>query len=153
MTKDKIAVTLGAILFISLSINLFMAGSMVGGSVGAPHKVVSDTAEQDRQLRETLPDADKLILKEAMDANRKKITQLHDDLDNIKNDIRKIIKQDTVDEKALGDVLEDEKKKELAILRLAHETRKAATDKMSPEGRAIMAKVGRLGFNLNNQCH
>ena len=153
MNTGKLMAFLGVVLFVSLSINLFMAGMVVGGSVSTPHKATSDAAEQDRQLREALSDADKAILKQAMDANRKKITRLHDDIEDIKNDLRNIIKKEPMDEKALSAVLEVRKNKELALLQLVHETRKAAVDKMSPEGRAILSKVSRLGFDLNKtQC-
>jgi uncharacterized membrane protein len=153
MIKDKTVAILGTILFISLSINLFTGGMMVGGFLSPTHKApASGSEEQDRKLRETMSEADKLVLKQAMDVNRQKITMLHDELENFKSDIRNIIKRDPVDEKALNDVLDAQKKKELEILHLAHKTRKAATDQMSPEGRAIMSKVGHLGFDLNAQC-
>ena len=158
MKPGKLMVIVGAILFVSLSINLFMAGMVVGSSVGELHNVTLDpVAQQDRQLRASLAEADKLVLKQAMDFNRKKITQLHDDIENIKKDVRGIIKKEPLDEQALGEALESEKNKKLALLRLAHETRKMAMEKMSPEGRGILSRVERLGFNLNNnnsiQCH
>jgi len=149
MKTNKSMALLGAVLFASLSINLFMAGIVVGNSVSAPHKLTSDAEEQDRQLRELLSDQDKLVLKQAMDVNRKKITRLHDDLENIKKDIRGMIKKEPMDEKALDAVLESEKSKKLALVMLVYETRKAAMDKMSPEGRALLLKVDHLGFNLN----
>jgi uncharacterized membrane protein len=152
MKTERMIGVLGAVLFASLAINIFMGGMVVGKSVSTAPKAVSDDAAQDRQLRDTMSDADKLVLKQAMDANRKKITQLHDDIEKIKQDLRNIIKKDSVDEKALNAVLETRKNKELQMLELAHETRKAAMEKLSPEGRAILSKVSHLGFDLNPPC-
>lgn len=152
MKINHLMALLGAVLFVSLSVNIFMAGMVVGKSVSPAPKAASDAAAQDRQLREGLSDVDKLVLKQAMDANRKKITQLHDDIEKIKQDLRNIIKKDPVDEKALDAVLEIRKNKELAMLELVHETRKAAMDKLSPEGRAILSKISHLGFDLSPQC-
>lgn len=153
MKTNQLMALLGAVLFVSLSVNIFMAGMVVGNSVSTAHKAApDDPAEQDRKLRDTLSDADKLVLKQAMDTNRKKITQLHDDIEKIKQDLRNIIKKDSVDEKALNGVLEIRKNKELAMLELVHEARKAAMEKLSPEGRAILSKISRLGFDLNTPC-
>ena len=153
MKTDKTTVLLGVMLFISLTINLFTAGMMMGGVMGAKTSASSALDQQDRQLRGSLSDADKLVLKQAMDTNRAKITQLHDELENIKSDIRNIVKQEPMSQKSLGDGLEAKKKKELALLQLINKTRKAAMDKMSPEGRVILSNVTRLGFDLNPQCH
>jgi len=152
MKTDKIVGLMGAVLFASLSVNIFMAGMVVGKSVSPAPKVVADDVAQDQRLRDGLSDADKLVLKHAMDANRKKITRLHDDIEKIKQDLRDIIKKDSVDEKALDAVLETRKNKELALLQLMHETRKAAMDNLSPEGRTILSKVSHLGFDLNPPC-
>ncbi len=149
MKNSQLTAMLGATLFVSLSINIFMAGTVIGS---AAHKAAYDTAAQDRQLKETLPDADKAVLKQAMDASRPEITRLYDELEKIKQNIREIIKKDPVDEKALGAALEAEKNKKLKLLWLAHETRQAAVEKMSPEGRAILSKMNHLGFDLSTQC-
>ena len=152
MNTNKLLL-LGVVLFVSLSINLFMAGMVVGSSVSAPHKAVSEAMAQDNQLRESLSDADKAVLQQVMDANRQKIARLHDDLENIKRDVKKIIKKEPMDEKALDAVLEVEKNKKLTLLRLIHETRQTAMKKMSTEGRALLSKVSRLGFNLNDSVN
>jgi uncharacterized membrane protein len=140
------------ILFASLAINLFIGGMMLGGVISAKETIGSTVEKQDRQLRGSLSEADKLALKQAMDVHRAKITQLHDELENIKSDIRNLLRQDPMSEKTLNDLLGAQKKKELALVHLAHQTRKEATARMSPEGRVIMSKVTRLGFNLNAQC-
>lgn len=148
MRFDRITLILGVALFISLSLNLFTAGMMVGGSINARGAI----EQQDQQLRNSLSAADKQVLKEAMEANRAQITKLHDDLQNIKSEIRKLIKRDSLDKKALVKVLDAQKLKELALVQLVHDTRKEATDKMSPEGRDILSQMSRLGFNLHAQC-
>jgi len=154
MINNKVIGVLGAVLFLSLAINFFMAGLVAGGAFNGPHhEMVSDAEKQDMHLRQNLSDSDKQILKDAMDVNRDKITQLHTDIDSIKKDMRAIVRRDTLDEKALSDALNAERAKELSILRLAHETRKEAMSKMSPEGRAILLKINRLGFDPNSQCH
>ena len=38
------------------------------------------------------------------------------------------------------------------MLQLVHQARKAAADKMTPEGRKILSAVTRLGFGLIMQC-
>ena len=139
-------------LFISLSANLFTAGLMVGGFLSGRAPISDSLEQQDRQLRDTLPNVDKLILKQAMDVNRPKITQLYGEIENVKGDIRDILKQDPMDQKSLGDALEAKKRKELAMLQLVHQARKTATDKMSPEGRNILSRVSRLGFGPTLQC-
>lgn len=153
MFNNKVISVLGVILIISLAINFFTAGLFAGGAFNGPHHMqLTDTEKQDMRLRQSLSDSDKQILKEAMDVNRDKITQLHADIDAIKKDMRAIVRRDTLDEKALADALNAERGKELSILRLAHETRKDAMSKMSPEGRATLLKINRLGFDQNSQC-
>ena len=152
MKTDRITVLFGVMFFISLTANLFTAGMIVGGSVSAKVPVTDSLEQQDRQLRDSLSDADKLALKQAMDANRMKITQLYNEIENIKSEIRNLLKQDPMNQKSLGDALEAKKKKELAMLQLVHQARKAAADKMTPEGRKILSAVTRLGFGLIMQC-
>lgn len=152
--NNKAIAILGAVLFVSLAINFFMAGLVAGGAFNGPHKpMITDTEKQDIRLRQSLSDADKAVLKDAMDVNRDKMTQLHADIEGIKKDMRAIVRRDTLDEKALSDALNAERAKELTILRLAHETRKEAMSKMSPDGRATLLKINRLGFDPNSQCH
>jgi uncharacterized membrane protein len=154
MINNKAIGILGAVLFVSLAINFFMAGMVAGGSFGGPHRMmVSEAEKQDTHLRQSLSDSDRLILRDAMDGNREKIAQLHDDIDSIKKNMRAIVRGDTLDEKDLGDALNAERGKELSILRLVHETRKEAMNKMSPEGRSVLLRINRLGFDPNSQCH
>ena len=155
MKPDRITILLGVILFISLFINLFMAGMRIGGSVnsGVPaSSPIQQLDQQDQKLRDSLSDADKLVLKQAMDVNRKKMAQIHNELEKVQVDIRNIIKQDPLDEKSLGRLLDIQKKKDLESIRLVYQTRRAAMEKMSSEGRAILSQVTRLGF-IPPQCH
>jgi uncharacterized membrane protein len=152
MKTKQLMALLGAGLFVSLTLNIFTAGTVIGSSVNTASKAADAAAAQDRQLRDSLSDADKLVLKQAMDANRQKITRLHEDIESMKQDLRGIIKKDTLDEKALDAVLEKRKNSELTLLQLMYETRKAAMAKMSPQGQAILTKVSHLGFDLNTQC-
>ncbi len=152
MNTNKLLSVLGTVLFISLSINIFMAGMMAGNSVGTSHKVTSDIETQDQKLREGLSDADKVILKQSMDTVREKLTKLHDDVENIKKAIRELIKKDPMDEKALNTALESEKNKKLEMVHLVHAARQDAMKKMSPEGQAALLKLSRLGFNLSNNA-
>ena len=141
MKKDKWIAVLSAGLFIALLAALFMGGIITGRSMGASHGIASGVIAQDQQLRESLSEADKQILKQAMDMNRTKITKLHADLEDIKKDIKSIIKPAHFDKKALNAILEAEKDKKLALLQLIQETRETAMKKMSPEGRDVLSKM------------
>jgi len=144
---------INAALFISLAVNVFMIMTAVGHSASAAHQFTYDTQVQDEKLRESLPSADKQVLKEVMDANREKVTTAYSDMIGMKKDIIKLIMKEPMDEKALDATLQKEKSKKLAFIWLMHETRQEAMKKMSPEGRAALSKMTRLGFNLeSSQC-
>ena len=152
MKTDKLIKILGAGLFVSLAINLFMAGVVVGSSVNTAPKVVLDaTKQEDQKLRDSLSDSDKLVLKQSMDVNREKIAKLHTELEALKTNMREIVKKEPMSEKELNAVLEAEKNKKLTALHLIHETREATMQKMSPEGRASLLKMSRLGFDFNDK--
>ena len=149
MKTDKWIAVLGSVLFVSLSINLFMAGMVVGRTMRPPHEMMTDAVAQDHQLRDGLSDSDRQVLKQAMEANRAKIMKLHDDIESIKKDMQNLIRSEHFDEKALEAVLTAEKDKKMQFLELIHETRETAMKQMSPEGRRILSKMSRMGFDMD----
>jgi len=134
MKLDKLVTLLGAALFISLSLNLFLAGLMAGRSYD--ENPGARWERKDMHMRERLSDSDRKILKDAMQANRAKFEALKKGLDDSRSHLQEAMQAN--DQDALKEALADETGKKEQLLRLMQDTRAAALEKLSPEGRKTL---------------
>ena len=136
MTIRKPVAILGALLFLSLTANVFMGGWMLGKS--GRH---GGWAQQRETLYKKLPAADRAILKESMQAHKDHFRALREDMRRVRGDVHKAMHDN--DAAALDDALQAEFQQKKAFLTMMRDSRAAAMEKMSPEGRVVMEDFGR----------
>jgi hypothetical protein len=129
-------------LFISLAANVFAAGHFA--------RLCADTfwsdKAQDYVLRKELSDTDRKALEAAVEANRFTMNKYRDGIFAAKEREMIATRAEPFDQKGLERALDAETTLKLKALVLMHDTRKTAMSHMSPEGRATLQKMTRLGF-------
>ncbi len=144
MKLEKLSIILATALFLSLAVNFFMAGLMLGRSPGAPEVTQkSDWQHKDQQLRERLSERDRQVLKDVMAGAKEKFDSLRREIESARAQVKGAT--DSGDQEALDEALRLEKQKKMAFLRLVQETRATAAESVSPEGREILQKMGAGG--------
>ena len=149
MKVDKLVIILGAALFLSLSVNLFVAGLMVGQSVESrddkkdpdadPKK--AEWQKRDAQLREKLSSPDRDILEAARKENHDKIEGLRNALDDAHSKVEEAQNAEPFDQQAFDAAVSAEAAKKAELLKTVRALRQEVMQKMSPEGRAEMQKL------------
>jgi hypothetical protein len=139
MKMQKSVVILGAALFLSLSLNLFLGGMMLGRAYETGPR--GRWAEKDRALAEQLSDADRAILKDAMTQNRGRLETLKKELDDTRTHVQEALQGG--DKTEIDEALKAEQDKKAEILGLIQKTRAEALTRLSPAGQATLQKMTR----------
>jgi Spy/CpxP family protein refolding chaperone len=154
MDRQKLIVILGASLFISLTANMLMAGLMVGKSWHHEAEWRGDSDDwrkRDQALREKLPEADRKVIKEAMQAKRQHFQEMRAELDAARDKVFDAESAEPFDQAKLDDALRAEKEKKQALLQDMRQTREEVSKKLSPEGREVFSKLGPGGPRMGGQ--
>lgn len=149
MNRDKLLMVLGAVLFISLATNFFMAGLMLshsytrgGGEQQREGDGRGEWQKRDEELRRKLSDADRGVLKAAMQQHRPQIQALKQALDDARQKVAQAQNAEPFDKAALDAALRDESDKKTALLQTIRQTRDEISKQLSPEGQAVFSKLG-----------
>lgn len=152
MPREKIITILGALLFLSLAGNLFMAGHMLGerAALGEKPPLAGDARKaewkkRDALLRERLSPADRKVFEEAKAQNRPRIEALKKDLEAARERVAAAQMTDPFDAQALEQAVREEAEKKAAFLAVIREMRRDIAQRLSPEGRAQMEKLAPRG--------
>jgi len=151
MTKTKLIWVLGALLFLSLSINFFVAGLVIGGKTSGRSNSMGEVTssnqgsaymEAEKYLKENLSEDDKKILRNTMKGIRGDLKEKKADLENAREAMKEAMHAKPFDEQALEQAQKNEREKKVEMLRLMSDVRKEAAAKMSPEGRKALSQMG-----------
>jgi Spy/CpxP family protein refolding chaperone len=145
MKRDKLVIILGAVLFVSLTANVFMASMMVGNSymhAGEGDARHAEWQKREEELRKQLPEADRKILKAAMQEHRPQFQALRQELEAARQKVSDAESAEPFDQAALDAALRVEQEKKTALLQMMRQTRDQIAQQLSPEGREIFKKLG-----------
>lgn len=156
MKPQKLTVVLAAALFLSLSVNFFLAGLMLGDAV-AP--AVSSDVPKDRptassreqrraewQKREeilhaALGEADRAVMKKSKEAYDAIFDELRRDLDGARAKVVATMEAEPLDQEALDDAIASEAAIKSRLLQEMTAARQKTMDQLSPEGRALLRQM------------
>ena len=145
MKLDKIVIVLGALLFISLSGNMFMAGLMLGQSVNIetaandaakpPPAHDADWKQKDEQIQKKLSAEDRSIVEEAKKNDRPKIDALRQTLKDTHEKLEAAQSAEPFDQSAVDAAVHAEADAKAEMLKALRQARQNVMEKLSPEGR------------------
>lgn len=124
-----------AALFVSLALNLFFGGVLLGRM----HKPQGHWMQKDREVLQSLSESDRKILKDSIIASKAQRDTLKNELDEARTHVQEAM--ESGDRAAIDEALEAERGKKAEILKLMQQNRVDALQKISPEGRAKLAKM------------
>lgn len=146
MRASKTVLTLGVLLFASLSANAFFVGEKLGGQArvatvetGAP-SARDDWRRREGELRARLSAADQKILEDDREQNRARFDALRAALEDARRNVRAALADDGGDAAALESAIAAEVAAKVAFMRDMGAARRAVMEKLSPEGRDILQK-------------
>lgn len=138
---NKTVVVLGSLLFLSLAGNLFMGGALLGKGYGHQPRH-AEWEKRDRELKEKLSEQDRAALKESMAANSERFKALKDRREEAREVVRAAMEAEPFDQQALDAALKAEQEVKMELLTAMREAKAQAMEKLSPEGRAVLEKMG-----------
>jgi len=157
MKPQKLTIVLAAALFLSLSVNFFLAGLMLGDAV-AP--AVSMGAGQDKQLatasreqrriewqkREealhtALSEADRAVMKESRAAYDAIFNELRTGLDAARAKVAAAMEAEPLDQESLDDAIAEEAAIKSRLLQEMTAARQKTLEQLSPEGRVLLRQM------------
>jgi len=156
MKPQKLTVVLAAALFLSLSVNFFLAGLMLGDAVApavlsdAPKdKPVASSREQRRaewQKREealyaALSEADREVMKQAKAAYDAIFDELRRALDESRAKVAAATEAEPLDQEVLDDAIATEAAIKSRLLQEMTAARLKTMERLSPEGRALLRQM------------
>lgn len=154
MAMNKVSMGLAAALFLSLSVNFFLAGLMLGDALtpDQPPVVVEEkTSPEDSRrvewkkreeaLRAALSPADQEILQQSTEANKEKFDALKADLDAARQEVATAMATEPFDQDALDAAIEAETAQKAHFMREMFRARRAVMEQLSPEGRKTFQEM------------
>ncbi len=158
MVFNKLSMALAAALFLSLSVNFFLAGLMLGNAVSTKPAVVDDGKaemspeearraewqKRDEALRAALSPADREVVQSHTEVNKQKFEELKARMDDARQGVAVAMTADPFDQAALDAAIEAETEVKTMFMREMYRARRAVTEELSPEGRKIFQEMNPL---------
>lgn|GEM_PF-1280405 len=159
MVLNKLSMTLAAALFLSLSVNFFLAGLMLGNAVSPQHPVLAEEAQtrmspdearraewqkRDEALRAALSAADRAIVQNHTEANKQAFEAMKTRLDDARQSVAAAMTAEPFDPEALDAAIETETEVKATFMREMYSARRAVMEELSPEGRQIFQEMNPL---------
>ena len=155
MAINKVCMGLAAALFLSLSVNFFLAGLMLGDALtpDAPPVVAEEKAppeessrraewkKREEALRAALSPADQEILEQSTGANKERFDALKADLDVARQAVATAMTSEPFDQAVLDAAIETETSIKAHFLKEMFRARRAVMEQLSPEGRKIFQEM------------
>ena len=168
MKQQKLTIVLAAALFLSLSVNFFLAGLMIGDAVtpaAAPGGKESSRSADNRdsrraewqkreqQLHAALNDADREIMMAVKQKYDPLFNELRADLDKARAAVAAAMEAEPVDEAILDDAIAAEAAIKSRILQEMTAARIQTLEQLSPEGRKLLREMmpARRGFGRGGE--
>lgn len=154
MTMNKVSMVLAAALFLSLSVNFFLAGLMLGNALTPdqpPVAVEEKTSSEDSRhvewkkreeaLRAALSPADQEVLQQSTEAHKEKFDKLKADLDAARQSVAAAMATEPFDQAALEKAIEAETAVKAHFMREMFRVRRSVMEQLSPEGRKAFQEM------------
>ncbi len=143
--KNKPSFIIGIILFLSLSANFFLLGlNFGGGSQDKNKKYYSH--QQDTELRKRLPEADKKILKEAMENGKAELSSRKTEYLKAKTNARKLMQSDEIDLDAIEKAILLENDKKIELMSFMNQLKIKASKELSKDGLKALSNMRKHGI-------
>lgn len=143
MQSRKTFLILAGALFMSLVVNFYTIGSMLGrqthsyfGKHGS-----EEWKERREKMMQVLSETDRAIMRQEMEKNRDRFRKARAQMEQAKREVGRAMQAEPFSQESLDRAVEKEAAQKRLFLRLILETRKTAEQKMSPEGRAALQKI------------
>ncbi len=129
----------------SLAGNLFLGGVLVGGGLRPPMKPPFGPLNGERLERiiATLPPTDQAILRAALDGPDQRVRRNFASIDSLRQRSAEILRTEPFDPAALRVVFEEMDQQMQTVGRSLLADFVTAAEKLSPEGRKVLADLGR----------
>lgn len=158
MVFNKLSMALAAALFLSLSVNFFLAGLMLGNAISPKPAGIEDTQGQmspedarraewqkrEEALRTALSSADREIVQNHTEENKQKFEELKTQLDDARQSVAAAMTADPFDQQALDTAIEAETEAKAMFMREMYSARRAVMEELSPEGRKTFQEMNPL---------
>lgn len=159
MVFNKLSMTLSAALFLSLSVNFFLAGLMLGNAVSTPKPAAAEETQarmspeearraewqkRDEALRAALSPADRDIVQSHTEANKQIFEELKTKLDEARQSVAAAMTAEPFDQQALDAAIEAETEAKAMFMREMYRARRAVMEELSPEGRKTFQEMNPL---------
>lgn len=154
MAMNKVCMALAAALFLSLSVNFFLAGLMLGDSLtpDAPPVVAEERMlpeesrraewkKREEALRAALSPADQDILQQSTERHKQKFDALKADLDEARQNVAIAMTTEPFDQDALDAAIEAEAAVKAQFMREVFRSRRDVMEQLSPDGRKIFQEM------------
>lgn len=148
MKLDKLVIILGALLFLSLSGNMFMAGLMIGHSVEADREAPArgpdarpedarqdEWKQRDQQIQKKLSAEDRAVVEAAKAKDGPQIVALRKTLKEAHAKVEAAQSAEPFDQAAVDDALKAEAAAKSDLVKAMRAARQNVLEKLSPEGR------------------
>ena len=132
MMVNKKTIIFVGVLFVSLSLNMFLGGAWLGTRYHA-------APESETVLRQKFSAEDQAVIHDQMKQQKNTFASLRRSLMDTQKKIQEAVEAN--DSLALDQALKEEKEHKTAILKMIQDSRLAAMKKMSAEGQAALKKI------------
>lgn len=155
MKQQKVTIGLAAALFMSLSVNFFLAGLMIGDAVtpAAPEqaKAAAVMSERDRRQQEwqkreealnaALSEEDRDVMRGIKAIYDPLFDGLRNELDTARAKVGTAMEADPLDQEVLDDAIANEAAIKSRLLQAMMDVRRATIDQLSPEGSKTLREM------------
>lgn len=157
MKPQKLTIVLAAALFLSLSVNFFLAGLMLGDAVSpavpagvVPDKPLSTASREQRRaewqkreeaLHAALSESDRAAMKQAKEAYDVIFNELRSELDDARAKVAAAMEAEPLDQEILDDAIAAEAAIKSRLLQEMTAARLKTLEQLSPEGRALLRQM------------
>ncbi|MDY0008746.1 MAG: periplasmic heavy metal sensor [Bdellovibrionales bacterium] len=155
MKQQKVTIVLAAALFMSLSVNFFLAGLMIGDAVtpAAPEQAKEAAVMSERERRQQEWQKREEALNAALNAEDRAVMRdikaiydplfdgLRNELDTARAKVGAAMEADPLDQEVLDDAIANEAAIKSRLLQAMTDVRRATIEQLSPEGSRILREM------------
>lgn len=139
MTARRWITILGALLLLSLAVNLFIGGVILGRGVGGVGEGGFRVGIE--RIMRALPDSDREAMQAVLDRRRDELQQRFIDFRAARRAAGELLRADAFDAAAFAAAEQDAREKSFALQNAVRDLVMEAVPRLSPEGRAALAKA------------
>lgn len=143
MMYRKVIIILSAVLFLSVSANVFM-GAMLAGRFMPDQNTAAQKMNPWDEIKQKLPAEDRDILRSEMRAAKKEMRRIKQELDDVRAGIRDIVAEGDSASDTLTQAVQQELTLHQQLIDTMDQAKETARSKMSATGQAVMDELEAL---------